>query len=78
MLLTFSNFPNNLPLCPANTLLNILSSGSPGVSGQQSFLETPQSFISAPGDQVTLSCLVQNKGGECRWQKDGKVTYYDQ
>ena len=43
------------------------------VSAQQRFLETPQSLISAPGNQVTLTCLVQNKGGECRWQKDGKV-----
>ena len=48
-------------------------SGSLVVSGQQKFLESPQSLISAPGKQVTLTCLVQNKGGECRWQKDGKV-----
>ena len=54
---------------------NILFSGSlVVVSAQQKFLETPQSLISAPGNQVTLTCLVQNKGGECRWQKDGKVT----
>ena len=24
---------------------------------------------------VTFSCLVVNKGGECRWQKDGKVSW---
>ena len=27
-----------------------------------------------PGS-VTLTCLVSNKGGECRWQKDGKVRH---
>ena len=31
-------------------------------------------MISAPGEDVTLRCLVQNKGGQCRWQKDGKVS----
>ena len=40
---------------------------------EQSFLEEPRSLISAPGGEVTFTCLVLNKGGECRWQKDGKV-----
>ena len=58
------------------------------VLAEQSFLEQPSSVISAPGGNgnteiilissdicpgsVTLTCLVTNQGGECRWQKDGK------
>ena len=55
------------------TTINIFISGHNHVQGEQSFLEEPQSVISAPGGSVTFTCLVQNKGGECRWQKDGKV-----
>ena len=50
-----------------------LFSGQFQVNCEQSFLEEPRSLISAPGGEVTFTCLVLNKGGECRWQKDGKV-----
>jgi len=50
----------------------LVVAGHNHVQGEQSFLEEPQSVISAPGGSVTFTCLVQNKGGECRWQKDGK------
>jgi len=36
------------------------------VLGAQRFLEEPRSLISAPGGSVTFTCLVSNKGGECR------------
>ncbi len=26
-----------------------------------------------PGGNAELRCLIDNIGGECRWQKDGKV-----
>ena len=29
-------------------------------------------MITAPGGEVTFTCLVLNKGGACLWQKDGK------
>jgi len=29
-----------------------------------------------PGHNTSLTCLVNNLGGECRWQKDGKVRSY--
>ena len=40
---------------------------------QQRFLSSPTSLTVSPGTNTTLSCLVENMGGECRWQKDGKV-----
>jgi len=43
-----------------------------GVLSQQKFVTTPSLVVVAPGHNTTLACLVQNMGGECRWQKDGK------
>lgn len=44
---------------------------------QQRFLSSPTSLTVSPGTNTTLSCLVENMGGECRWQKDGKVITYE-
>ena len=45
------------------------------VSGErpraQHFLRTPGSLMVSPGDTVVLPCLLENKGGQCRWEKDG-------
>ena len=37
----------------------------------QQFLATPSDVTVSPGTRLTLPCLVENKGGECRWEKDG-------
>jgi hypothetical protein len=39
----------------------------------QSFIEEPSYTEVNPGGNAELRCLVENIGGECRWQKDGKV-----
>ena len=45
----------------------------PGIQGVQQFLEEPKYTEVNPGADATLTCKVENIGGECRWQKDGKV-----
>ncbi|KYN03000.1 Kin of IRRE-like protein 3 [Cyphomyrmex costatus] len=41
------------------------------VFGEQQFLEKPQPYQEvSSGDDVKLRCIVQNKGGQCIWQKD--------
>ena len=40
-------------------------------SRAQKFLVSPGSVEVRPGEAVVLPCLVENKGGECRWEKDG-------
>lgn len=41
------------------------------VLGEQKFLEKPQPYQEvSSGDDVRLRCVVQDKGGECIWQKD--------
>ena len=39
--------------------------------GLQEFLETPSYSEVNPGTRVVLPCFVKDKGGECRWEKDG-------
>jgi hypothetical protein len=39
----------------------------------QSFKEEPAYTEVNPGDNTELRCVVHDIGGECRWQKDGKV-----
>ena len=40
-------------------------------AGLQSFLRVPTYSETNPGQAVVLGCEVENKGGECRWEKDG-------
>ena len=37
----------------------------------QQFILTPSNMTVSPGSRLTLPCLVQHKGGECRWERDG-------
>ena len=41
------------------------------VTAVQEFLSVPTYSEVNPGQSVTLLCEVANKGGECRWEKDG-------
>ncbi len=41
---------------------------------KQSFSEEPKYTEVNPGEDAELKCVVKQMGGECRWQKDGKVT----
>ena len=38
---------------------------------EQQFIEAPTYREVNPGGQVILPCIVKNKKGECRWEKDG-------
>ena len=38
------------------------------------FREEPQYTEVNPGANAELRCVIENIGGECRWQKDGKVS----
>ena len=40
-------------------------------AGLQSFIRVPTYSETNPGAAVVLGCEVENKGGECRWEKDG-------
>ena len=42
--------------------------------GQQQFSIEPSDVEVTPGHNTSLTCLVNNLAGECRWQKDGKVS----
>eukprot|EP00094_Tigriopus_californicus_P013464 TCALIF_13024-PA protein Name:"Similar to KIRREL Kin of IRRE-like protein 1 (Homo sapiens)" AED:0.12 eAED:0.13 QI:0/0.83/0.76/0.92/0.91/1/13/506/759 len=42
------------------------------VVAQQQFKDEPQYTEVNPGADATLTCVVENIGGDCRWQKDGK------
>ena len=37
----------------------------------QQFVEAPTYREVNPGGEVVLPCVVENKRGECRWEKDG-------
>lgn len=37
----------------------------------QEFIEEPSETVINPGDDFLLVCLIRNKAGECRWEKDG-------
>ena len=39
----------------------------------QSFKEEPTYTEVNPGDNAELRCVVNDIGGACSWQKDGKV-----
>ena len=41
------------------------------VSSVQQFVEAPTYREVNPGGEVVLPCVVENKRGECRWEKDG-------
>ena len=41
------------------------------ISCDQSFSEQPQYEEVNPNGNLVLPCIVNNKGGECRWEKDG-------
>ena len=44
----------------------------------QKFIEAPTYREVNPGGEVVLPCVVENKLGECRWEKDGSpVGMYD-
>ena len=51
--------------------LFILGSLVHSALGLQDFLETPSYSEVNPGTRVVLPCFVKDKGGECRWEKDG-------
>ena len=42
----------------------------------QSFKEEPTYTEVNPGENTELRCVVNDIGGECRWQKDGKVSSF--
>ena len=42
----------------------------------QSFKEEPTYTEVNPGENTELRCVVNDIGGECRWQKDGKVSIF--
>ena len=46
----------------------------PEISSVQMFIEEPIYTEVNPGADEVLECQVDNIGGECRWQKDGKVS----
>ena len=37
----------------------------------QEFIEEPSNIEVNPGELIVLPCLIRNKAGECRWEKDG-------
>ena len=43
----------------------------PTVACIQEFIEEPSETVVNPGQDFVLMCLVRNKVGECRWEKDG-------
>ena len=44
-----------------------------GTNGEQRFVETPAVYQEvSSGDDVQLRCTVQDKRGQCIWQKDRK------
>ena len=45
-----------------------------GCFSMQSFKEEPTYTEVNPGENTELRCVVNDIGGECRWQKDGKVS----
>ncbi len=45
-----------------------------GSAAVQKFKTEPGYTEVNPGADARLACVVDNIGGECRWQKDGKVS----
>ena len=46
-------------------------SGSAFGTGRQEWSEQPKYQEVNPGGQVVMPCIVLNKKGECRWERDG-------
>jgi hypothetical protein len=44
-----------------------------GWQGKELFSVELSDVEVTPGHNTSLTCIVINLGGECRWQKDGKV-----
>ena len=44
------------------------------MAAKQGFKEEPIYTEVNPGANAELRCVIENIGGECRWQKDGKVS----
>lgn len=44
---------------------------------QQRFRSEPSYTEVNPSSDAVLKCMIENVGGECRWQKDGKVSNKD-
>jgi hypothetical protein len=44
-----------------------------GCDAMQTFRDEPIYTEVNPGANAELRCVIDNIGGECRWQKDGKV-----
>ena len=44
-----------------------------GCDAIQTFREVPRYTEVNPGGNAELRCVIDSIGGECRWQKDGKV-----
>ena len=55
-----------LPLVTVSLISNLNH-----VNGVQKFVEAPTYREVNPGGEVVLPCVVENKKGECRWEKDG-------
>ena len=55
----------------ARMLLVVMTSSLQLVTAEQQFEEAPTYREVNPGGHVVLPCLVKNKKGECRWEKDG-------
>lgn len=51
-----------------------ISISPPGCDAKQEFREEPRYTEVNPGANAELRCVIENIGGECRWQKDGKVS----
>ena len=54
----------------SRNILIVLSLTS-SVASIQKFLSVPTYSEVNPGEEMVLLCEVENKGGECRWEKDG-------
>ena len=39
-------------------------------SSMQTWIQQPQYLEANPGSSVTLSCLVEDKRGDCRWERN--------
>ena len=52
-------------------LLVLVISSLKLATAEQQFIEAPTYREVNPGGQVILPCIVKNKKGECRWEKDG-------
>lgn len=51
-------------------LAQVVCLATAGVSGTQQWSEQPRYQEVNPGGQVVMPCIVLNKKGECRWERD--------